>query len=55
MLGWAISFIVAAILVAILGMVETATTVAAIAKVLFWVFVVGFVYSVVAHFSRSRV
>jgi len=55
MLGWAIAFIVAAILVGILGFVETATSVAAIAKVLFWVFVIGFVYSLVAHFSKSRV
>jgi len=55
MLGWAIAFLVAAILVAILGMMETATTLAAIAKVLFWVFVAGFVYSLAAHFSKSRV
>jgi len=55
MLGWAIAFMIAAILVAILGMVETATTVAAISKVLFWVFVAGCVYSFVAHFSKSRV
>jgi len=54
MLGWAIAFFVAAIIVALLGMAEAATTFAGIAKVLFWVFLVGFVFSLVAHFSRSR-
>ena len=54
MLGWAIAFFVAAIVVALLGMAEAATTFAVIAKVLFWVFLVGFVFSLVVHFSRSR-
>jgi uncharacterized membrane protein YtjA (UPF0391 family) len=54
MLGWAIAFFVAAILVALLGMAEAATTFAVIAKVLFWVFLVGFVFSLVVHFSNSR-
>jgi uncharacterized membrane protein YtjA (UPF0391 family) len=54
MLGWAIAFFVAAIVVALLGMAEAATTFAVIAKVLFWVFLVGFVFSLVMHFSKSR-
>jgi uncharacterized membrane protein YtjA (UPF0391 family) len=54
MLGWAIAFFVAAIIVAILGLVEAATTFAAMAKTLFWVFLVGFVFSLKLHFSRSR-
>ena len=54
MLGWAIAFFVAAILVALLGMAEAATTFAVIAKALFWVFLVGFVISLVVHFSKSR-
>jgi uncharacterized membrane protein YtjA (UPF0391 family) len=54
MLGWAIAFFVAAIIVALLGLAEAATTFAVIAKVLFWVFLVGFVFSLVMHFSRSR-
>ena len=54
MLGWAIAFFVAAIIVALLGMAEAATTFAVIAKVLFWVFLVGFVFSLVVHFSKSR-
>ena len=54
MLGWAIAFFVAAVVVALLGMAEAATTFAVIAKVLFWVFLVGFVFSLVMHFSKSR-
>ena len=54
MLGWAIAFFVAAIIVALFGLAEAATTFAVIAKVLFWVFLVGFVFSLVMHFSRSR-
>lgn len=54
MLGWAISFVIAAILVALLGFQEAAGTFAAIAKVLFWVFIIGCVVSLVMHFSRSR-
>ena len=54
MLGWAIAFVIAAITVAMLGSGGTATTFGAIAKVLFWVFVIGFVCSVVMYFSRSR-
>jgi uncharacterized membrane protein YtjA (UPF0391 family) len=54
MLGWAIAFFVAAIIVAVLGLAGAATTFAAIAKVLFWVFLVGFVFSLVMHLSKSR-
>jgi uncharacterized membrane protein YtjA (UPF0391 family) len=53
MLGWAIAFFIAAIVVAALGLGEAATTFAAITKVLFWVFLVGFVFSLIMHFSRS--
>lgn len=54
MLGWAIAFLIAAITVAILGFIEAATTFSVIAKVLFWIFLVGFVFSLVLHFSKSR-
>lgn len=54
MLGWALAFLVAAITVAVLGVMEAATTFAVIAKVLFWIFLVGFVFSLVLHFSKSR-
>jgi uncharacterized membrane protein YtjA (UPF0391 family) len=54
MLGWAISFLVAAIAVALLGYVEAATTLALMAKVLFWIFVLGLVVSVAMYIHRSR-
>jgi len=54
MLGWAIAFFVAAITVALLGLAEAAPTFAVIAKVLFWVFLVGFVFSLAMHLSRGR-
>jgi uncharacterized membrane protein YtjA (UPF0391 family) len=54
MLGWAIAFVLAAITLAILGFTGDATTMGAMAKVLFWVFVVGFVVSLVMYYSRTR-
>jgi len=54
MLGWAIAFFIAAVIVAVLGLSGATTTFAVIAKVLFWIFLVGFVFSLVMHFSRSR-
>jgi len=53
MLGWAVSFLVAAITVALLGFAEPSTTLAAMAKVLFWVFLFGLLVSVTMHL-RSR-
>ena len=55
MLGWAIAFLVAAIVVAALGLAASATTLALMAKVLFWVFLVGMAASLVLYFSKSRV
>lgn len=54
MLGWAVAFFVAAIIVALLGLADTSPTYVATAKVLFWVFLGGFILSLVLHFSRSR-
>ncbi len=54
MLGWAIAFIMAAVLVVLLGMGETASTFAALTKVLFWVFIIGFLVSLVMHYKSSR-
>jgi len=54
MLGWAVAFLIAAIIVAILGLVEAAATFTVMARVLFWVFLVGFAFSLKLHFSRSR-
>jgi uncharacterized membrane protein YtjA (UPF0391 family) len=53
MLGWAIAFFIAAVLVALLGFMETATL-AAMAKVLFWIFMIGCVASLVMHVNRTR-
>jgi len=53
MLGWVIAFLIATILVALLGLTQTATL-AAMAKVLFWIFLAGLVVSLVLHFSGRR-
>ena len=54
MLGWAIAFVIAAVLVALMGTLETAHEVAALAKVLFWLFVIGFPVSLAMHNKSSR-
>ena len=53
-MGWAIAFIVAAVIVELLGVGETTNTFAALTKVLFWVFVVGFLVSLAMYYNRSR-
>ena len=54
MLGWAIVFVMAAITVEFLGLVESAPTFTALTKVLFWVFVIGFLVSMGMHYKGSR-
>jgi uncharacterized membrane protein YtjA (UPF0391 family) len=54
MLGWAIAFMMAAILVALMGMGETVGTLVALTKVLFWLFIVGFLVSLAMHYKSSR-
>jgi uncharacterized membrane protein YtjA (UPF0391 family) len=54
MLGWAIAFIMAAVLVALMGMGETVGTLVALTKVLFWLFIVGFLVSLAMHYNSSR-
>ena len=54
MLGWAMAFMVAAVIVALLGISETTSVFAGLTKVLFWVFVVGFLVSLAMHYKRSR-
>lgn len=49
MLAWAVSFLIAAISVGLLGSAEPSTTLAAMAKVLFWVFLLGVLVSVMMH------
>lgn len=54
MLGWALAFLIAAIVVAVLGFLASATTLALMAKVLFWVFLIGMVVSLAMYVGRSR-
>ncbi len=54
MMRWAFAFVVAALLVALLGVSDSVSTFGEIAKVLFWVLIIGFVFSMVVHFSKSR-
>jgi len=54
MLGWAFAFVVAALIVALIGVSDTVSTFGEIAKVLFWVFIICFIFSLVKHFSKSR-
>ncbi|HEV8037353.1 MAG TPA: hypothetical protein VGP62_00720 [Bryobacteraceae bacterium] len=54
MLGWAIAFIMAAVLVALMGLGESASTLAAVTKVLFWVFILGFLASLAMHYNSTR-
>ncbi len=52
MLGWAITFLIVAILAALLGFTTVAGTAYSAAKIVFFVFLVLFVLSLV--FGRSR-
>jgi len=54
MLGWAIAFVTAAVTVAFLGVIETTPTFTALTKVLFWVFVIGFLVSLAMHYKHTR-
>jgi len=52
MLYWAFTFFVVALLAAILGFGGLAVAAAGIAKILFFIFLVLFLVSLVAHMSR---
>ena len=54
MLSWAITFLVIALVAAVLGFTTIAGAFAGIAKILFFVFVVLFVVSLVAGGMRRR-
>ena len=54
MLGWALTFLVVALIAGVLGFTTVAGTSIAIAKILFFVFVVLFLVSLVMHFVRGR-
>ena len=54
MLGWALTFLVVALIAAVLGCTTIAGAAIGIAKLLFYVFVVLFLVSLVMHFVRGR-
>jgi uncharacterized membrane protein YtjA (UPF0391 family) len=54
MLGWAIAFLVIALIAAVFGFGGIAATAAGIAKILFVIFLILFVVSIVVHVVRGR-
>lgn len=54
MLGWALTFLVIAIIAAIFGFGGVAGTAVGIAKILFWVFIAIFVISLLFGLIRGR-
>ena len=54
MLGWALTFLVVALIAGVLGFTSVAGASMAIAKILFFVFLVLFVVSLVMHLVRGR-
>lgn len=54
MLGWALTFLVVALIAGVLGFTTIAGASIAIAKILFFVFLVLFLASIVMHFVRGR-
>jgi uncharacterized membrane protein YtjA (UPF0391 family) len=54
MLGWALTFLVVALIAGLLGFTSVAGTAIGVAKILFFVFLVLFVISAVMHMVRGR-
>jgi uncharacterized membrane protein YtjA (UPF0391 family) len=54
MLGWALTFLVVALIAAVLGFTTIAGAAMGVAKILFYVFLVLFLVSLVMHFIRGR-
>lgn len=54
MLGWAIAFFVIALIAALFGFGGIAATASGIAQILFFVFLVLFVGSLIVHLVRGR-
>ena len=54
MLGWALTFLVVALIAGVLGFTTVAGVSIEIAKILFFVFLVLFVVSLIAHAVRGR-
>ncbi len=54
MLGWALTFLVVALIAGVLGFTTIAGTAIGVAKILFFVFLVLFVVSLVMNMVRGR-
>ena len=54
MLGWALTFLVVALIAGVLGFTSIAGAAMGVAKILFFVFLVLFVVSLVMHRVRGR-
>lgn len=54
MLRWALIFLVVALVAAVLGFTSIAGAAIDVAKILFWIFAVLFVISLVMHMVRGR-
>ncbi|MES2897128.1 MAG: DUF1328 domain-containing protein [Pseudomonadota bacterium] len=54
MLGWALTFLVVALIAGLLGFTSIAGAAMGIAKIVFFVFLVLFVVSLVMHMVRGR-
>ena len=54
MLGWAIAFFIIALIAALFGFGGIAATASGIAQILFFVFLVLFVGSLIVHLVRGR-
>ena len=54
MLGWALTFLVVALIAGVLGFTSIAGAAMGVAKILFFVFLVLFVVSLVMHMVQGR-
>jgi len=54
MLGWALTFLVVALIAAVLGFTTIAGAAMGVAKILFYIFLILFLVSIVMHFIRGR-
>jgi len=54
MLGWSLTFLVVALIAAVLGFTSVAGAAMGVAKILFYVFLILFVVSMVMHVVRGR-
>ena len=54
MLNWALTFLVIALIAALLGFTSVAGAAMGIAKILFYVFLILFLVSLVSHLFRGR-